>query len=102
MKKLAVLFMLFSGYGFATPVNINTATAQQISTSLLGIGIKKAEAIVTYREAHGPFRSADELGKVFGIGEKTVENNRADILLAPPAPTAKSSAAVSEAKKPTK
>lgn len=90
MKKVAFLLVLFSSSLFATPVNINTATAQQISTSLTGIGLKKAEAIVAYREKNGPFKSASNLDAVYGIGAKTVENNKADILLASPAaPAAK-------------
>ena len=36
----------------------------------------KAEAIVEYRKANGPFKSADELALVKGIGLKTVERNR--------------------------
>nr|MBA3493967.1 helix-hairpin-helix domain-containing protein [Gammaproteobacteria bacterium] len=41
-----------------------------------GIGPAKAEAIVAYREKHGPFKSVDDLVMVQGIGEKTVEMNR--------------------------
>lgn len=53
-------------------VNINTATAAQLET-LPGIGAVKAQAILTYREAYGPFRSVNELTLVKGIGEKTLE-----------------------------
>lgn len=63
----------------AGPVNINTADAQTISAELKGVGLAKAKAIVEYREKHGPFRSADDLSLVKGIGERTVELNRADI-----------------------
>ena len=63
----------------AGPVNINTADAETISAELKGVGITKAQAIVEYREKHGPFRSADDLSLVKGIGERTVEINRADI-----------------------
>ena len=68
----------------AAPVNVNTATAQEIADALNGIGEKKAVAIVTYREENGPFTSLEDLIKVSGIGEKTVENNKADILLDAP------------------
>lgn len=51
-------------------VNINTANAQTL-TSLPGIGPKMAERIIAYREQKGPFRSADDLMKVKGIGKKT-------------------------------
>ena len=41
----------------------------------------KAEAIVMYREQNGPFKAADDLAKIKGIGTKTIEKNRSDILL---------------------
>ncbi|MCL1861295.1 MAG: helix-hairpin-helix domain-containing protein [Proteobacteria bacterium] len=53
------------------PVNINTAdaaTLQQIN----GIGPSKANAIIEYRKANGPFATADDLVKVPGIGEKSL------------------------------
>ncbi len=65
----------------ATPVNINTADAHTIAASLDRIGLSKAEAIVAYRKAHGPFKSAEELGNVRGIGAKTVALNHAAIRL---------------------
>ena len=61
-------------------VNINTADASLLQT-LSGIGIKKAEAIIAYREEHGPFASVDDLQEVSGIGEKTVEKLRASITI---------------------
>jgi len=66
----------------ATPVNINQADAAAIARSLDGIGQSKAEAIVAWREAHGPFKKADDLKHVKGIGKATIERNRAAILLA--------------------
>jgi len=65
--------------GLAGPVDVNTADAETISTELKGIGLSKAKAIVEYRKKHGPFRSADDLSLVKGIGERTVELNRSDI-----------------------
>lgn len=53
-------------------INVNTASASELET-LDGIGPSKAEAIVKYRETHGPFQSADQLTKVPGIGSKTVD-----------------------------
>lgn len=64
---------------FAGQVDINTADAETISAELNGIGLAKAKAIVEYREKHGPFRSADDLSLVKGVGEKIVEKNRDDI-----------------------
>ena len=77
---IAALFVLAAPIAaIAGPVNINTADAETISAELKGVGLAKAQAIVEYRKKHGPFRSADDLSLVKGIGERTVEINRADI-----------------------
>jgi len=68
----------------AGPVNVNTADAETISAELKGVGLAKAKAIVEYRKKHGPFRSADDLSLVKGIGERTVELNRSDIVVSSP------------------
>lgn len=65
----------------ATPVNINTADAETIAKSLDGIGLAKAKAIVAFRDEHGPFKSADELSQVKGIGPATLQRNHDAILL---------------------
>jgi len=65
---------------FAAPVNINTADAKTLAANINGVGNKKAEEIVQYRDKHGPFKSADDLVKVKGIGPNLIEKNR-DILL---------------------
>ena len=57
-------------------LNINTATAEQLQAGLVGIGAVKAQAIVEYREEHGPFASVEELLEVKGIGAATLEKNR--------------------------
>ncbi|OOF45885.1 helix-hairpin-helix domain-containing protein [Rodentibacter trehalosifermentans] len=57
-------------------LNINTATASEIQKALTGIGAKKAEAIVQYREKHGNFTHAEQLLEVQGIGKATLEKNR--------------------------
>lgn len=62
-------------------VNINTADAQTLAQKLKGIGIKKAEAIVSYRESFGLFTHIDELAEVKGIGKKTIEINSGAIEL---------------------
>ncbi len=56
-------------------VDINKATAQELS-SLPGIGEKKAELIVAFRNEHGNFSSVDGLKDVDGIGKKTIEKLR--------------------------
>nr|WP_281258116.1 ComEA family DNA-binding protein [Zobellella taiwanensis] len=58
-----------------TSININTAGPEQLA-QLTGIGPAKAAAIVEYRETNGPFATIDDLAKVKGIGESTVEKNR--------------------------
>ena len=68
MKKLLLLLSLFAVNAIAAPVNVNTADAKTISDSLSGIGQKKAEAIVKYREEKGPFKTAEDLTNVAGIG----------------------------------
>ena len=77
MKTIRTLFvllsLLFSTFVFATPVNINTAEAQVLAKNIKGIGIKKAEAIVAYREAHGEFKSSSDIMKVKGIGKRMYE-----------------------------
>jgi len=61
--------------GEALKVNINTDDARAIAAGLTGIGQKRAEAIVRYREANGPFHDASELADVEGIGTRTVQVN---------------------------
>ncbi|MGA8278876.1 MAG: helix-hairpin-helix domain-containing protein [Rhodanobacteraceae bacterium] len=65
----------------AGPVDINSADAKSLAEGMQGIGLNKAEAIVAYRNAHGPFKSADELAKVKGIGPKTIAKNRDSIMV---------------------
>lgn len=77
MKFLHVLFGLMltlcSTVTFAQAVDINTASAQQLDKALKGIGPAKAAAIVKYRETNGPFQSVDDLTKVPGIKDKSLE-----------------------------
>jgi competence protein ComEA len=63
------------------PVNINKADAKTIASSLDNIGESKAKAIVDYRTKNGPFTSVQQLGNVKGIGDKTLEKNKAYIQL---------------------
>lgn len=85
LKFLTVIGLLvFSAASFAGQVDVNTADAETISAELNGIGLSKAKAIVEYRKKHGPFRSVDDLSLVKGIGERTVERNRSDILVKTP------------------
>jgi competence protein ComEA len=80
--------LIFSSLWAAGPVNINTASAEEISDSLKGIGLSKAQMIVSYREANGSFHDVDELVNVKGIGLKTVDRNR-DLIILQEAPAVK-------------
>jgi competence protein ComEA len=57
-------------------VSINQADAEALASMLNGVGLKKAEAIVRYREQNGPFSEVDQLQEVPGIGPSLVERNR--------------------------
>lgn len=67
--------------GTQTSLNINTASAEEIVAKLDGIGLKKAQAIVAYRQQHGEFQQIDDLKNVKGIGEKAIARNRAYLRL---------------------
>ncbi|QEC49667.1 ComEA family DNA-binding protein [Baekduia soli] len=60
------------------PVSLNAATAEQLDT-LEGVGPATARKILEYRQAHGGFRSVDELAQVPGIGPKKLEALRAQV-----------------------
>lgn len=74
---IATLLILASTVSLAAgKLDINRASAAEIAAAMNGIGLAKAEAIVTYRTQHGPFKSIDQLAEVKGVGLKTVEKNR--------------------------
>jgi|TARA_R100000005_G_scaffold10219_1_gene4249 competence protein ComEA len=62
-------------------VNINTADAATLAARLKGVGLSRAQDIIRYREAYGPFKSVEELADVKGIGQSTLERNRTVITL---------------------
>lgn len=62
-------------------VSINRASAQELMAVMTGIGLKKAEAIISYREKYGPFTQIDQLREVPGIGSALVERNLTRIQL---------------------
>ena len=66
------------------PVDVNTATAEELAAAMTGVGLKKAMAIVAYREENGPFASIDDLMQVRGIGPATVDSNRGRLLVMDP------------------
>jgi competence protein ComEA len=58
-------------------VSINQGDAEQLASALKGVGLKKAESIVRYREQNGPFTQIEQLQEVPGIGPALFEMNRA-------------------------
>ena len=85
---------------WAGPVNVNTADAPTIAKELDGIGPAKAQAIVEYRQKNGPFRAAEDLLKVDGIGQKVFEQNRGNIRVDKAAGSGASAAPARPAAKP--
>ena len=69
MKKILLSLLALALSAFA--LDINTASAEEF-VKVKGIGAKKAERIISYREEHGKFNSVEELKNVKGIGEKIV------------------------------
>lgn len=95
---LSLLLVVAGGALASDTVDINTADAATLEKVLVGVGPSKAVAIVQYREEHGPFKSADELANVKGIGLKTVERNRDLITVGEAAPAARPAQPAAEAK----
>ncbi|WP_231757585.1 ComEA family DNA-binding protein [Microbulbifer elongatus] len=62
-------------------VNLNTATAEELSAALDGVGEARAKLIVQYREENGSFSSVEELLEIKGIGVATLEKNKNRIQL---------------------
>lgn len=62
-------------------VNLNTASAAELAEKLVGVGEKRAQAIVALREQLGGFKHPEQLMDVKGIGEATFEKNKAFITL---------------------
>lgn len=86
------LVILLAGFSFTAQaaddlpvlpitVNVNTADVRTIANVLQGVGLSRAAAIVEYREQNGSFKQIDDLGKVKGVGRRTLELNATRILL---------------------
>jgi competence protein ComEA len=69
----------------ATPININTATVEQLD-KLPGIGPKVAARIIEHRQKNGPFKKVEELMNVKGIGEKSFLKLKSQVTVTAPAP----------------
>ena len=84
---LVAVVLVFSAVPFALADDMDATAAQQASVNinaadiedlvtLKGIGEKKAEAIIAWREQHGSFESVEQLLEVKGIGEATLAQNQ--------------------------
>lgn len=78
---LFIVLFSFSSLLYAAQVNINTADADTLSNELSGIGQSKAEAIVAYRDQHGPYKQLEDLANVKGVGPSTIEKNKSKMIL---------------------
>lgn len=78
IRHLTLLVALFAAapFVYAETLDINSASASMLADGIIGVGDKKAQAIIQYRNTNGPFASVDDLTNVKGIGPKTVEKNR--------------------------
>jgi len=77
IKKLVMMMMLAISLNLAAadPININSADKQTLM-QVKGIGEKRADAIILWREKNGPFKSVDQLTEIDGIGPSLVETNK--------------------------
>lgn len=62
-------------------ISINEASAEQLSKVMNGVGLKKAQSIVSYREQYGAFTAIEQLKEVPGIGNALVERNASRLKL---------------------
>lgn len=60
-------------------INLNSASANDLTHAIKGIGHKRALAIIQYRQKHGHFRTITDLASVRGIGLRFVQTHRADL-----------------------
>lgn len=78
VKKILVIMALFVSLVFGA-VDLNTASKKELM-SVSGIGAKKADAIIEYRNKT-PFKSIDELKNIKGIGDKLFDKIKNDVVV---------------------
>ncbi len=84
LRLWLLLLWLSSGSALAgAAVDLNRASQAELE-SLPGIGPAKAEAILSYRRQHGPFRRIEDLQRVSGFGPATVNRLRSELRVGPP------------------
>jgi len=89
---LGVVLAAASLTAAAAKLNINEADAAALA-ELSGIGAARAEAIIAYRKANGPFRTVDDLAKVKGIGPAFIDKNRDQLTVGDAAKTSREASA---------
>lgn len=60
----------------SSKIDLNHADLSTLTGSFKGIGKKRAEAIIAYRDSHKGFKSYEELAEVKGFGQRFIDNNR--------------------------
>ena len=80
IKNLLIAAVLGLSATVWAEVDLNSANKAELQ-ALKGIGPKKAEDIIAYREAHGGFKSVDELLNVKGVGKATLEKLRSELVV---------------------
>jgi len=99
---MALALALLAQLGLSVPalaaLNINTASQDEFVALHKGLGPAKAQAIIDYRKANGPFKSVDDLKHVKGIGAKRLEKLRPELTVGHPAKVAAATPAKVDAK----
>jgi competence protein ComEA len=99
---MALALTLLAQLALSSPalalVNINTASQDEFVALHKGLGPAKAQAIIDYRKANGPFKSVDDLRHVKGIGAKRLERLRPELTVGPVSKVASASAVKADAK----
>ena len=63
----------------ASRLNLNSADAKSIADAVKGIGRQRAKKIIAYRTENGPFKSVNELSKIKGISQETINKIRDNV-----------------------
>jgi competence protein ComEA len=95
---LSVLAQMALSVPAVAAVNINTASQDEFVALHKGLGPAKAQAIIDYRKANGPFKSVDDLKHVKGIGAKRLEKLRPELTVGPATKVAAAGTAKGDAK----
>jgi competence protein ComEA len=101
-RTFVALAIALAQWWIAVPVmaavNINTASLEEFVALHKGLGPAKAQAIIDYRKANGPFKSVDDLKHVKGIGAKRLEKLRPELTVGPTPKVAAAGAAKADAR----